>query len=212
MFMRTTMTLLSQSYKQQCQALTHGNSQVAAMAATTTTKRMPMNHHKKVQPPKAMTTKKQDTTLLCHCQHSFMSVLQDCGLLIPAIFASRICNLPLVMSYHTHLPAYLWIYFRKPWNSLLEWLEWLEWPVWFSLGITHSFANVTLVPSSQMQDELHRQHHIANVELWPKGINTTRFHPDYKSTEMHQCMMTGGAGRHDPPEDGDNDDDKLLLF
>jgi sulfoquinovosyltransferase len=102
--------------------------------------------------------------------------------------------LPLVMSYHTHLPAYMRTYFTRPWNKLLEW-----W-VWVVLRIAHSFADVTLVTSPQMQDELHRRHHIANVELWPKGINTTRFHPDYKSTEMRHRMMTGhGRQRqHDP--------------
>jgi sulfoquinovosyltransferase len=105
------------------------------------------------------------------------------GLVVPAILASRLRGIPLVMSYHTHLPAYVRIYFASPWNKVLEWIAWRI------IQSTHSWADLTVVTSPQMGDEL-QQHGIPNV-IWPKGVNTTQFHPRFQSQKMKSRMMDG---------------------
>ena len=41
-----------------------------------------------------------------------------------------------------------------------------------------------------MQDEL-EQHGIRRVDVWRKGINTTKFHPRYKNKDMGNEMTEG---------------------
>ena len=105
------------------------------------------------------------------------------GLVVPAIVASRWRSVPLVMSYHTHLPTYMRSYFASPWNKILEWISWkiIQW--------THFWADLTVVTSPQIGDEL-QKHGIPNV-IWPKGVNTTQFHPRFQSQEMRRLMTDG---------------------
>ena len=111
-------------------------------------------------------------------------------LLFPAVLISRLANLPLVMSYHTHLPVYIRSYFASssswlpPWNSLFERATWKI------LQLMHSFADLTLVTSPQMAQEMTNKR-IANIVVWKKGINTTRFHPSHKSFAMRERMSDG---------------------
>lgn len=113
--------------------------------------------------------------------------------LIPAILTSRLQGIPLLMSYHTHLPVYMRTYVSAPWNILLEWLAWrLMW-------LVHSFADLTVVTSPQIADEM-QKNGIGNVYLWPKGVNTTQFHPNWASREMRTIMSAG------------NPDDLLLVY
>ena len=61
-----------------------------------------------------------------------------------AIFYARVMRIPLLMSYHTHLPSYSANYL--PWAPLeISWslLRWV-----------HSRADLTLVTSPQLQQEL----------------------------------------------------------
>jgi len=115
------------------------------------------------------------------------------GLLpIPTIVAARLRGIPLVISYHTHLPVYVHTYCRSPWNRIAEWL------LWRLLKAAHSCADLTLVTSPQMGIELER-HGISSV-VWPKGVNTTRFHPKFYDTDMRNRMSEG------------NLDDLLLVY
>ena len=60
-----------------------------------------------------------------------------------------------------------------------------------------------------------------NVDVWRKGIDTTRFHPRYKNTSnMRRRMLGGGGGGKNDDDDGtttdniimdDDDDDYFLL-
>jgi sulfoquinovosyltransferase len=111
---------------------------------------------------------------------------------VSAILCSRLYQLPLVLSYHTHLPLYVRSYFPAPFNIILEWCSWRL------LRMTHWFADVTLVTSKQMQKEF-ASHNIPSV-VWQKGVNTTQFHPRYKSSKMRQKMSDG------------NPDDLLLVY
>lgn len=112
--------------------------------------------------------------------------------LLPAVVASRLRGIPLLMSYHTHLPVYLRTYLPYPWNAIGEWITWrlLRW--------AHQFADLTVVTSPQMEHALD-EHGIPSV-LWPKGVNTTQFHPQFKSQEMRHQMSQG------------NPDDFLVVY
>jgi sulfoquinovosyltransferase len=88
--------------------------------------------------------------------------------LLTAVFTSRIQGIPLLMSYHTHLPVYARSYVPAPISAMLEWI------IWKALRVAHSLADLTAVTSRQMADEL-TYHGIANVQVWPKRVNTTNF-------------------------------------
>jgi sulfoquinovosyltransferase len=101
-----------------------------------------------------------------------------------AIAASRIYRIPLVMSYHTHLPVYVQSYFPSPINYVMEWL------VWKALRIVHSFADLNLCTSPQIVQQF-TNHKIPRCLLWQKGIDTTKFHPIHKRSEMKSRMSNG---------------------
>jgi len=87
-----------------------------------------------------------------------------------------------VMSYHTNLPLYVRNYFTH--------IPWLEHLAWWLIRLAHYFADLTLVTSPQMKDEL-EVHGIRRVDVWLKGINTEQFHPGYKNQDMRIHMTEG---------------------
>jgi sulfoquinovosyltransferase len=134
-------------------------------------------------------------------------------LLFPAILVSRLKGIPLLASYHTHLPMYVRTYVSN--GSFHKFLEHF---VWKLLRIVHSFADVTVVTSPQMAEEF-AAHQIPNVQVWPKGINTTQFHPDHGRRNnpdgMRQRMMGAdavGVGGGHTNNTGDDDDVLLLVY
>mmetsp|Transcript_896 Transcript_896/g.2565 ORF Transcript_896/g.2565 Transcript_896/m.2565 type:complete len:297 (-) Transcript_896:410-1300(-) len=88
---------------------------------------------------------------------------------------------PALMSYHTHIPVYAKSYIRMPWGDKLAWL--LIWAI-------HFWADLTLVTSPQMKEEL-ICHGIQRVEVWKKGIDTERFHPRFRDDSTRQWMTEG---------------------
>jgi glycosyltransferase involved in cell wall biosynthesis len=89
-------------------------------------------------------------------------------------------QLPLLISYHTDLPAYLQHYK----------LGFLESYIWRIMRIRHNRATLNLCTSQAMLDQL--QHHgIKRVALWPGGVDTTRFHPDRRSPSMRARLTEG---------------------
>jgi glycosyltransferase involved in cell wall biosynthesis len=89
-------------------------------------------------------------------------------------------HLPLVVSYHTDLPAYLRYYG-------LGILERYIWPI---LRVRHNRATLNLCTSVAMLDQL-RQHGIERVALWPGGVDTARFRPDRGSAGMRSRLTDG---------------------
>ncbi len=89
-------------------------------------------------------------------------------------------HLPLVVSYHTDLPAYLHYYK----------LGFLEPYIWRVMRIRHNRATLNLCTSAAMMEQL-QQHGIRRVALWPGGVDTARFHPDRRSEAM-RARLTGG--------------------
>lgn len=100
-------------------------------------------------------------------------------------------RIPLVMSYHTHLPSYAVNY--------LGFIPGVERFAWESLRWAHERADLTLVTSPQMKEELTAQG-IPRVDVWRKGIDTERFDPKFQSVEMRAEMSDG------------NPDDFLMVY
>lgn len=106
-----------------------------------------------------------------------------------AMFYARVMRIPLLMSYHTHLPSYRDNYLPLVPREL----------VWALLRWVHSRADLTLVTSPQMQEEL-SSHGLPRIEVWRKGIDTIKFQPKFKSDEMRNRMTEG------------NPDDFLMVY
>lgn len=99
-------------------------------------------------------------------------------LMAVALALSWLYRLPLMLSYHTHLPIYGREYLRT-----VNWFGWLERAAWAFIRFYHNHADLTLTTSPQLADEL-RAHGVRNVEVWPKGVDTIKFDPKYKSAQM----------------------------
>mmetsp|Transcript_652 Transcript_652/g.873 ORF Transcript_652/g.873 Transcript_652/m.873 type:complete len:507 (-) Transcript_652:111-1631(-) len=111
--------------------------------------------------------------------------------LFAAMFYARVMRVPLVMSYHTHLPNYG--------KNYLGFIPGIEEFAWKLLRFAHSRADLTLVTSPQMKEEL-VANGIPRVQVWRKGIDTTRFHPRFRDEDMRRRMSN------------DNPDDFLLVY
>jgi len=106
-------------------------------------------------------------------------------LVFGAILWSRLFGIPLVMSYHTHLPAYVRNYYPNR-NKLLP----LQWMAWQYIRMIHAFADLTVVTSPQIQQEF-KDHKIGRVQVWQKGIDTDKFNPRFRSDAMRDKMTNG---------------------
>ena len=89
-------------------------------------------------------------------------------------------HLPLLISYHTDLPAYLHHYK----------LDFLEPYIWRIMRLRHNRATLNLCTSTAMLQQL-QQHGIKRVALWPGGVDTARFHPDRRSPSMRARLTEG---------------------
>ncbi|MEM6403357.1 MAG: glycosyltransferase family 1 protein [Cyanobacteria bacterium P01_D01_bin.116] len=96
---------------------------------------------------------------------------------LAGIIHSKIHNIPLVASYHTHLPQYLQHYG----------LGMLEGLLWELLKAGHNQAALNLCTSTAMVKEL-TAHGIERVDLWQRGVDTELFHPSLTSDEMRQHL------------------------
>ena len=105
-------------------------------------------------------------------------------LTFPAIFCARVLQIPIVTSYHTHLPVYVRTYLPRGINRIAEWA------VWRLLWAIHSLSDLTLVTSSPILEQF-EQRRIPRCELWHKGVDSIKFSPDHYSNEMRSRMCNG---------------------
>ena len=105
------------------------------------------------------------------------------------IYYAKKFNIPLVASYHTHLPKYLQHYG----------LGMLEPLLWELLKGAHNQAELNLCTSTAMVEEL-RSHGIERVDLWQRGVDTELFDIQWDSREMRDRLTQG------------HPDSKILLF
>ena len=108
---------------------------------------------------------------------------------VSGFFYSSGHAVPLVVSYHTHLPKYLH-YYR---------LGSLEGLMWWAIREGYNRADVILATSRAMQSELERQG-IRRVDLWQRGVDTDLFHPSRASHATRDRLTAG------------HPDEKLLLY
>lgn len=105
------------------------------------------------------------------------------------IYYSKKLGIPLLASYHTHLPQYLQHYG----------LGMLEDTLWTLLRLAHNQAAINLCTSTAMVQEL-TNHGIERVDLWQRGVDTETFDPSLASIEMRKLLSQ------------DNPEAPLLLY
>ncbi len=99
---------------------------------------------------------------------------------LAGLYYGKSLKIPLVASYHTHLPQYLQHY-----N-----LGMLEGLLWELLKSAHNQAQLNLCTSTAMVEEL-TAHGIERVDLWQKGVDTELFHPELATKEMRSHLSQG---------------------
>ena len=105
------------------------------------------------------------------------------------IYYAKVLNIPLVASYHTHLPQYLHHYGLGALEGLL----------WELLKLGHNQAQLNLCTSTAMVETL-VDHGIERVDLWQRGVDTEMFQPHLVSKQMRSRLSQG------------NPDVPLLLY
>ena len=96
------------------------------------------------------------------------------------IWLAKTRGLPLVASYHTHLPKYLEYYGMGMLEPLL----------WELLKAAHNQAQLNLCTSTAMVDELSEKG-IEHTALWQRGVDTELFRPELRSEPMRQRLHGG---------------------
>ncbi|MCX5955811.1 MAG: glycosyltransferase family 1 protein [Cyanobacteria bacterium] len=123
-------------------------------------------------------------------QPDLVHVVNPAVLGLGGIWLAKTRNLPLVASYHTHLPKYLEHYGMGMLEPLL----------WELLKAAHNQAELNLCTSTAMVDELAAKG-IEHTALWQRGVDTELFRPELASPAMRQRLH----GAH-------NDTGNLLLY
>lgn len=113
-------------------------------------------------------------------QPDLIHIVNPAVLGLGGLYYAKSLEVPLVASYHTHLPKYLEHYG----------LGMLEGVMWELLKAVHNQAQINLCTSTAMQDAL-TSHGIERVEVWQKGVDTELFHPDLTSWEMRSHLSQG---------------------
>lgn len=99
---------------------------------------------------------------------------------VGGIYYAKKMGIPLVASYHTHLPQYLHHYGFGSLEGLL----------WELLKLGHNQAQLNLCTSTAMVNEL-INHGIERVDLWQKGVDTELFQPHLASDQMRWRLSQG---------------------
>lgn len=100
---------------------------------------------------------------------------------LQALLLAKRMGTPVVASYHTHFTSYFKYY-------KMEWLENLTWAYlrWFYRRCAHIY-----VPTPSMASVL-REHGIDDgLRLWPRGVETDRFHPRRRSMDWRRSLGLG---------------------
>lgn len=104
-----------------------------------------------------------------------------------ALAIAKMLSVPIVMSYHTHVPVYIPRYT----------FSWLVKPMWLVIKFLHRAADLTLVPSAAIAKDL-EQYKVAaanTIRLWNKGVDSDSFHPKFHSHEMRIRLSNGEPDR-----------------
>ncbi len=94
------------------------------------------------------------------------------------IWLAKTNNIPLIASYHTHLPKYLEHYGMGMLEPLL----------WELLKAAHNQATLNLCTSTAMVQELSDKG-IQNTALWQRGVDTDVFKPELRDEQMRKRLL-----------------------
>ncbi|MRH42488.1 glycosyltransferase [Aquibacillus halophilus] len=104
-------------------------------------------------------------------------------------YASKL-DIPLIASYHTHMPKYLDYYkLYRPFKPFL----------WNFIRSLHNKADINLCTSETIRKELVEKN-FQNVHVWKRGVDIEKYHPKNYSNKMRMKLSNG------------NIDKKLLLY
>jgi glycosyltransferase involved in cell wall biosynthesis len=99
---------------------------------------------------------------------------------IGGIYYGKVLHIPIVISYHTNLPAYLHYYK----------MGFFEGPTWKLMRHRHLRADLNLCTSTAMMDQL-RDHGVDRLGLWERAVDAQQFHPSKCSAEMRNTLSQG---------------------
>jgi len=119
-------------------------------------------------------------TVLEQFQPDLIHLVNPAVLGLGGLYYAKVLQIPLVASYHTHLPQYLHHYG----------LGMLEPVMWELIKASHNQAQLNLCTSTAMIEQL-REHGVLNLDLWQRGVDTETFHPSLASQEMRSRLSQG---------------------
>jgi sulfoquinovosyltransferase len=96
------------------------------------------------------------------------------------LFYVWLLRIPLVLSYHTHLPVYA----RTYGLALLERFSWRL------ISLVHNRADLSITVSPQLCQEL-ADHGVRRIDCWRKAVDTETFHPRFRSEAMRIRLTDG---------------------
>jgi glycosyltransferase involved in cell wall biosynthesis len=99
---------------------------------------------------------------------------------IGGIYYGKVLRIPIVISYHTNLPAYLHYYK----------MGFFQGPTWKLMRERHLRADLNLCTSTPMMEEL-RSHGIDRLALWERAVDAQQFQPSKCSAEMRKTLSGG---------------------
>ena len=111
-------------------------------------------------------------------QPDLVHVINPAVLGLGGIWLAKTNNIPLVASYHTHLPKYLEHYGMGMLEPLL----------WELLKAAHNQAQLNLCTSTAMVKELGDKG-IQHTALWQRGVDTEIFRPELRTDEMRRRLF-----------------------
>jgi glycosyltransferase involved in cell wall biosynthesis len=123
-------------------------------------------------------------------QPDLVHVVNPAVLGLGGIWLAKTKQIPLVASYHTHLPKYLEHYGMGMLEPLL----------WELLKAAHNQARLNLCTSTAMVQELSDKG-IQHTALWQRGVDTDLFRPSLRSEALRQRLLGGHS-----------DTGRLLLY
>lgn len=113
-------------------------------------------------------------------QPDLIHIVNPAVLGLGGLYYAKSLEVPLVASYHTHLPKYLEHYG----------LGMLEGLMWELLKMVHNQAEINLCTSTAMEEAL-TSHGIERVTVWQRGVDTELFRPELTSLEMRSHLSQG---------------------
>ena len=123
-------------------------------------------------------------------QPDLVHVVNPAVLGLGGIWLAKTKQIPLIASYHTHLPKYLEHYGMGMLEPLL----------WELLKAAHNQARLNLCTSTAMVQELSEKG-IQHTALWQRGVDTDLFRPSLRSAALRQKLLGGHS-----------DSGRLLLY